>query len=151
MGGFGTRGGLGRRGSFGPWGGFGFEDGATRDKHEDFQPEVDVFDTPETFVVYVSLSGAKKEDVGVNWDAKKCELSIAGVIHRPGDEEFLKTLELDERKVGTFERKVRLGSPANPAHVDVDAITARMVDGILTIDVPKLESAAVEIRKVDIQ
>ncbi|KXT10634.1 hypothetical protein AC579_1259 [Pseudocercospora musae] len=121
------------------------------DKNEDYMPDADVFDTPEAFVVHVSLPGAKKEDVSVNWDAEKSELSIAGVNYRPGDEEFLKTLALDERKVGPFERKLRLGSRANPAQVDVDSITARLEDGILRIEVPKLDSGYVEIKKVDIE
>lgn len=121
------------------------------EKAEDFKPEADVFDTPESFVIHISLPGAKKEDVGVNWDAEKSELSIAGVVYRPGDEEFLKTLALDERKVGAFERKVRLGSRANPAQVDVDGIHARMEDGVLRVEVPKLDSGYVDIKKVDIE
>lgn len=120
-------------------------------KTDDFRPEADVFDTPDAFVVHVSLPGAKKEDVGVSWDAERSELAIAGVIYRAGDEEFLKTLALNERSVGAFERKVRLGSRANPAQVDVDAITAKMEDGVLSVEVPKLDSGYVEIKKVDIE
>ena len=128
-----------------------FGEEANKEKSEDFTPDVDVFDTAESFVIHVSLPGAKKEDVGVNWDAEKSELNIAGVVYRPGDEELLKTLALDERKIGAFERKVRLGSRANPAQVDIDAITARMEDGVLRVDVPKLDSGYVEIKKVDIE
>jgi HSP20 family protein len=102
-------------------------------------------------VVHVSLPGAKKEDVGVNWDAEKSELSIAGVVYRIGDEEFLKTLAMGERKVGPFERKVRLGTRANPAQVDADMITAKLEDGVLRVEVPKLDRDFVEVRKVDIQ
>ncbi|EKG12553.1 Heat shock protein Hsp20 [Macrophomina phaseolina MS6] len=118
---------------------------------DDFQPEADVFDTESAYVIHVSLPGAKKEDVGVSWDAEKSELTIAGVIHRPGDEDFLKTLAMDERKVGAFERKIRLGSRANPAQVDDDVITAKLEDGILRVEVPKLDKDYVEIKKVDIQ
>ncbi|KAF1819739.1 HSP20-like chaperone, partial [Dissoconium aciculare CBS 342.82] len=115
-----------------------------------FTPDVDVFDTAESFVVDVSLPGAKKEDIGVSWNPEKSELSIAGVLHRHGDEEFLLALSMSERKVGAFERTVRLGSRANPASIDSDAITARMEDGVLRIDVPKLDSGYVEIKKVDV-
>lgn len=127
------------------------EGGAREGTSEDFKPEADIFDTETAYVVHVSLPGAKKEDVGVNWDSEKSELSIAGVIYRPGDEDFLKTLALDERKVGAFERKVRLGSRANPAQVDADMITAKLEDGILRVDVPKLDKDYVEIKKVDIE
>lgn len=124
---------------------------ATEKNSEDFRPEVDVFDTTDAFVVHVSLPGAKKEDVGVNWDSEKSELSIGGVIYRPGDEELLNTLALDERKVGAFERKVRLGSRANPAQIDIDGITAKLEDGILRVTVPKMDSGYVEVKKVDIE
>ncbi len=142
-------------GGFGNWANM-FQDqifgqNAEGEKSEEFTPDVDVFDGAEAFVIHVSLPGARKEDVGVDWNSEKSELSIAGVVYRPGDEEFLKTLAMDERKVGAFDRKVRLGSRANPAQVDVDAITARMEDGILRVEVPKLDSGYVEIKKVDIE
>ena len=121
--------------------------GGNNDK--DFTPPCDVFDTPDAYILHLSLPGAKKEDVGVNWDADKSELSVAGVVYRIGDEEMLKTLAMDEREVGVFERKVRLGSRANPANVEVDAISARMQDGVLIVTVPKQEEF-VEVKKVDI-
>ncbi|KAF2194607.1 hypothetical protein K469DRAFT_706078 [Zopfia rhizophila CBS 207.26] len=152
----------GRHGGWGSWGGrgwggplnpFNFFDtnNANVNEDKDFEPEADVFDTDSSFIIHVSLPGAKKEDVGVNWDAEKSELSIAGVIYRPGDEEFLKTLAMDERKVGPFERKVRLGTRANPAQVDADMITAKLEDGVLKVEVPKIDTGFVEVRKVDIQ
>ncbi|KAF2715577.1 hypothetical protein K504DRAFT_457731, partial [Pleomassaria siparia CBS 279.74] len=123
----------------------------TKSDPEDFTPEADIFDTPSAYVIHVSLPGVKKEDVGVNWDAEKSELSIAGVVYRPGNEEFLKTLEMGERKVGPFERKVRLGTRAVPAQIDAEGISAKLEDGILRIEVPKMEKEDyVEIRKVDI-
>lgn len=119
--------------------------------NEDFTPEADIFDTQSSYIIHVSLPGAKKEDVGVNWDAEKSELSVAGVIYRPGDEELLKTLAMNERKVGPFERKIRLGTRANPAHVDAEGITAKLEDGVLRIEVRKEDEGFVEIKKVDIE
>jgi HSP20 family protein len=165
----------GRRGGWGPWGRGGLFDNAgfdpanlaqhfwnqfidtqnntdaTAKGNEDIKPDADVFDTESAYVVHISLPGAKKEDVGVNWDAEKSELSVAGVIYRPGDEEFLKTLAMTERKVGPFERKLRLGTRASPAHIDADGITAKLEDGILRVEVPKLDTGYVEIKKVDIE
>lgn len=131
--------------------GFGKKDAGGRDNSKDFTPPADIFDTEDAYIVHISLAGAKKEDVGVNWDADKSELNVAGVIYRPGDEEFLKTLALDERKVGVFERKVKLGSKVNPAQVDSDAISAKMEDGILMITIPKLDNDIVDVKKVDIE
>ena len=137
--------------------------GATRDTNtkdpnnsnntssKDFTPPADIFDTEDAYIIHISLSGAKKEDVGVNWDADKSELNIAGVIYRPGDEEFLKTLALDERKVGVFERKIRLGSKLSPAQVDAEGISAKMEEGVLMVTIPKLDNDIVEVKKVDIE
>lgn len=128
------------------------KEGSTNNPNvKDFSPPADVFDTEDAYIVHVSLPGAKKEDVGVNWDADRSELSLAGVIYRPGDEDFLKTLALDERHVGVFERKIRLGSRANPAQVDADAISARMDDGVLVVTIPKLDREYVDVKKVDIE
>ena len=134
---------------------FGLGGSATTDRdassNSNFEPAADVFDTEDAYIVHVSLPGAKKEDVGVNWDSDKSELSVAGVVYRPGSEEFLKTLALDERKVGVFERKVRLGSRATPAQVDVDGIAARMEDGVLMVTIPKEDKDFVDVKKVDIE
>jgi HSP20 family protein len=101
----------------------------TDTNNQDHTPPADVFDTEDGYVIHISLPGARKEDVGINWDADKSELSVAGVIYRPGDEEFLKTLALDERTVGAFEKKVRLGNSRHPAKVEDEAITAKLEDG----------------------
>ncbi|KAI9887484.1 MAG: hypothetical protein M1823_000663 [Watsoniomyces obsoletus] len=118
---------------------------------KDFQPPVDVFSTSSAYHIHVSLPGAKKEDVGLNYNADKSELSIAGVIYRPGDEEFLKTLSMGERKIGVFDRKVRLGNERHPAEIDIDGITAKMEDGVLRIELPRLEKDYVDVKKVDIE
>lgn len=123
----------------------------TAAESKDFQPPADIFDTQDAFIVHVSLPGAKKEDVGVNWDADKSELSVAGVIYRPGDEETLKTLALDEREVGAFERKVALGTKLDPAQVDAEGISAKMEDGVLIVNIPKLEQDFVEVKKVEVE
>ncbi|KAL4976648.1 HSP20-like chaperone [Aspergillus desertorum] len=138
--------GLGPRGP-GPWGRFGFKD----NKPEEFEPEVDVFDTPDAFVIHASLPGAKKDATEVKWDARKFELSITGVIERSGDAELLESLALDERRVGAFDRKVRLGSTAHPVEVNADEIVAKMEDGVLSVRLPKVESDLVVVTKVDIQ
>lgn len=118
---------------------------------DSFMPPIDVFSTETSYVLHVAIPGAKKEDVGVNWDADKGTLNIAGVIHRPGDEEFLKLLSTSERKVGVFERSVKLplGSEEKE-EIDGDAITAKLEDGLLVVTVPKVEREWTEVRKIDI-
>ena len=117
----------------------------------DHSPPADIFDTPSSYILHLSLPGAKKEDVGVHYDAEKSLLCIAGVIYRPGDEEFLKTLAVGERQVGAFERKIRLGEGGSSASVDAEGISAKLEDGVLRVEVPKLEGGFVEVRRVDVE
>ncbi|KAI9751046.1 MAG: hypothetical protein M1815_001449 [Lichina confinis] len=117
---------------------------------EQFSPPVDVFETQTAYHIHASLPGAKKEDVGLKWDESKSELTIAGVVYRHGDEEFLKTLAMSERKVGVFERKVRLGNERHTADVDAEGITAKLEDGVLRVELPRVEKDFVSVRKVDI-
>jgi len=122
------------------------------DAEDTFTPPIDVFSTPTAYVLHIALPGAKKEDVGVNWDAEKSELNVAGVVYRQGDEEFLKTLSKKERKVGVFERSVKLPpGEEEKEEVDGDNITAKLEDGVLIVTVPKVEKEWTEVKKVDIE
>ncbi|KAL9107746.1 MAG: hypothetical protein Q9227_007368 [Pyrenula ochraceoflavens] len=108
----------------------------------DFEPRIDVFDTPTSYVAHLSLPGAKKQDVGVDWDGEHSALRIAGVAYRPHvDETMMSMLAVDGRKreVGVFEKIIKLGTRHEPASVDVSGITAKMQDGVLIVTVPKLE------------
>jgi HSP20 family protein len=136
---------------------------------DSFLPPVDVFNTDAAYILHVALPGAKKEDVGVDWDAEAGILRVAGVVHRPGDDVFQRSMTSAERRVGMFERSIPLPPPTvlhnqqqqqqqqqgegQPQREEVDAlgITARMEDGLLVVTVPKLEREWTEIRKVDIE
>jgi len=157
FGGFGGRGGYG-----GPWGwggphrrwgsrgGPGCHKGGNND--QEFIPAVDLFDTTDSFVIHIALPGALKEDIGINYDFDNAELQISGVVHRPGDEEFLKHLVDGERRVGAFDRKIKLESNGKTVAVDADAITAKLENGLLEVTVPKLRKAdEPEKKKINIE
>jgi HSP20 family protein len=119
---------------------------------ETFTPPVDIFSTERSYILHIALPGAKKEDVGVNFDSDKGVLSIAGVVYRHGDEEFLKTLATSERKVGMFERTIKLPpGEEEKEEVDGDNITAKLEDGVLVVTVPKVEKDWTEVKRVDIE
>ncbi|KIX08000.1 uncharacterized protein Z518_02655 [Rhinocladiella mackenziei CBS 650.93] len=114
----------------------------SRSNDSDFEPRTDIFDTTTQYIIHISLPGAKKSDVGVEWDGEHSVLRVTGVVHRPGvDEETMTHLVVDGRKreTGVFEKNVRLGTQKEPACVDVQGITAKMVDGVLVVQVPKVE------------
>lgn len=108
----------------------------------DFEPRTDIFENADRYAIHLSLPGAKKEDVAVDYDGEHSTLRITGVVHRPEvDEKMLAELVVDGRKreTGVFEKAIRLGTKKEPASVDVHAITARMADGVLIVRVPKVE------------
>ncbi|KAL7913167.1 hypothetical protein GGI35DRAFT_279327 [Trichoderma velutinum] len=136
---------------------------ANTEDENTFSPPIDIFNTPEAFILHTALPGAKKDDIGVTWNPQTRSLRIAGVVHRPGDEAFLQTLTgVQERRVGVFEREVKLPpdgetekkADGEEADLDVDVdgfgITAKMEEGILIVTVPKVEKEWMEVRKVDI-
>ncbi|KAI9745345.1 MAG: hypothetical protein M1818_001625 [Claussenomyces sp. TS43310] len=122
----------------------------TTEDENSFTPPIDIFSTPSAYVLHVAIAGAKKEDVGVNWDPEKNELNIAGVVYRQGDEEFLQSLTRAERKVGVFERIVKLPVGDEKEEVDGDAISAKLDDGVLVVTVGKVEKEWTEVKRIDI-
>jgi HSP20 family protein len=120
----------------------------------DFVPSVDVFDTPAKYILHVSLPGAKKDDLSIDYDADESVLRLAGVVYRPGiNEELHQALVMEERarEVGVFEREVRLGTREAPAVVSVDEITAKLEEGVLTVILPKIEAEPEPKKKVFVE
>ncbi|CAL5866791.1 uncharacterized protein PFLUO_LOCUS1001 [Penicillium psychrofluorescens] len=129
---------------------FGFPFAEQKPEGVDFVPTVDVFDTATKYIVHVSLPGAKKEDLSIDYDAGESVLRLAGVVYRPGISEDLHqglVMEGRAREVGVFEREVRLGSRAAPAAVVVEEISAKLEDGVLNVTVPKIQEPEVSKKK----
>ncbi|KAJ5161782.1 hypothetical protein N7492_007174 [Penicillium capsulatum] len=107
----------------------------------DFVPAVDVFDAADRYIVHVSLPGAKKDDLSIDYDADESVLRLAGVVYRPDiNEDLHQTLAMEgrAREVGVFEREVRFGTRQTPAVVAVDEIIAKLEDGVLIVTLPKV-------------
>lgn len=115
-----------------------FQGGFTQ--HNDAPPErgaapftlpLDVTETEDAFVVMASLPGIKPGDV---------QTSILGdTLTIRGDsqvEEDGHNWRLRERRVGSFQRSVSLGTP-----IDADMANAQFEDGVLTLTLPKSEQA----------
>lgn len=120
---------------------FGFPVNEQAGEGADFTPPVDVFDTTAQYIVHVSLPGAKKNDLSIDYDVDESTLRLAGVIYRPGvTEDLHEALVMEERarEVGVFEREVRLGSREAPADISVDEISAKLEEGVLVVTLPKI-------------
>ena len=98
-----------------------------------WQPQADVYETAQGFVVQVDLPGLAREDVVV--EARGGEIWIYGSrrFFKEGGAEF----HVLERPHGPFARKIRF-----PEEIDADRIAAALADGLLTVTVPRARPAA---------
>lgn len=96
-------------------------------------PALDVYETKERYVVVVELPGMTTGDVDITVEDN--------VISLKGERTFYEGVSEDafhrvERRFGPFQRRIAL-----PQQCDTARIAASMADGVLTIDVPKAETA----------
>jgi HSP20 family protein len=108
--------------------------GATGAPSANWTPAVDIRETEAAYTLQVDLPGVKPE--AVQLDLNRSVLTIKGgreAVTVDGE----KTLwQRSERAFGSFVRQVTL-----PNHVDANRITAALDHGVLTVTVPKAESA----------
>ncbi len=94
-----------------------------------WMPHIDVYETPDQFIVKVELAGVKKEDIKIHMDDRV--LVITG--RRIDDcEEYRTHFHLAEISYGSFVRKIEL-----PSDLDGDRVTAKFDRGFLKIYIPK--------------
>jgi len=114
-----------------------------RDSHAVASTNVDWKETPTQHVFKADLPGLKKEEVQVQVEGDRT-LSISGQRKK---EEVQKTdtWHRVERSSGQFMRKFRL-----PENANLDGITAKVENGVLTVVVPKAEKKAIKARSIEI-
>jgi HSP20 family protein len=93
-------------------------------------PLVDISESNENFTLKFEIPGAAKEDIKI-WIENDL-LSISGEKKNDSDSERL----VAEREFGKFERSFKL-----PSAVDRNNVLAELLDGILTIKLPKVVEA----------
>lgn len=106
-----------------PWG------GRAASEPSNWQPRVDMCETPEAFIVEVELPGVQREDVHI--EVQDDTLYITGE-RRTTSERQERNYYRMERSYGRFERQLRL-----PGTVAREAIRAEFDAGILSITLPK--------------
>jgi len=94
---------------------------------------LDVSESENEFVVKASLPGVKPEDVQITVQGDT--LLIRGATKAEEDKKG-EHWHLRERRFGQFQRSVSLGTPVNS-----DKAQARFEHGVLTLTLPKAESA----------
>jgi HSP20 family molecular chaperone IbpA len=95
-------------------------------------PSVDIFETDNAITVLADMPGVRPEDLTV--DLRESVLTLTGKISDPGNpkEEML----LREHRSGTFYRQFSLAETINQSKID-----ARLNNGVLRLELPKVEKA----------
>ncbi len=106
-----------------------------------FVMPVEVYETPNEFVVKVELPGVKKEDVDI---VVRDNYLVIKAEKKEEVEEERQHVHLRERVYGKFERVIPL-----PPDLDTDNAKASFKDGVLEIRIPK--KAATKEKKISIE
>lgn len=96
-------------------------------------PAVDITENKEVVRITTELPGVRPEDVKLS--VENSILTIRGE-KRSTHEEKTDRMHRYERQYGSFERTFSL-----PSTVDVERIEARYDNGVLTVELPKVEKA----------
>ncbi len=96
-----------------------------------WNPAADIYENDDNIVIKAELPGIDKKDITV--DVKNRVLTLKG--ERSSDDETKEdNYYRRERRSGRFERAFTL-----PTEVDLDKIKADYKDGVLRIEIPKLQ------------
>lgn len=106
-------------------------------------PSVDIFETQENIVLKAELPGLEQKDISI--EVRDNTLTLRG------EKKFEKEVKEEnyhriERSYGTFQRIFTL-----PDTVQQDKVKAKFKDGVLEINMPKLEKAKSKLIKVDVE
>jgi HSP20 family protein len=105
-------------------------------------PPVDLYETAQEFVLTAELPGLTRDQIEIH--AEDSRIVIRGARHAEAGREIpCEQYHRVERGHGRFSRAFSL-----PEAIDVEAVTADLKDGILTVTIPKLRDHAT--RRIDV-
>lgn len=97
-----------------------------------FTPRVDVCETDEAIQVSAELPGMTADDIEINCERDRLRIRGEKTSEESRNEEGVYHTE---RSFGAFERIIAL-----PHEVDVDKAEASFKNGVLTVEIPRVES-----------
>ena len=95
-----------------------------------WNPQMDIYETPEEIIIRAEIAGVEKEDLGVELNSKA--VRIYGKRRELPQIEN-STYRLAEIQYGTFERVLFL-----PAPIDTEIVSSAYTDGFLQLRMAKL-------------
>lgn len=104
-------------------------------------PAVNIYEDVNAYILSAELPGVKSADLDINVTAN--QLTLTGERKISSEAEDAR-YHRREREAGRFSRAVAL-----PGEIDPDQVKAKLVDGVLTVTIPKAEKA--KPRQISIQ
>jgi HSP20 family protein len=95
---------------------------------------VELVETAGGYQLHAELPGVRKQDIEINVDG--AQVSLRASLQPAGERKEGDKLLYSERQHQAYERSLELPQPVDPAHT-----SARFEDGVLTLDLPRLEPA----------
>ena len=108
-----------------------------------FTPNVNVEDNGKNILVSAELPGLDDKDIQVSVDGDM--LTIKGEKKKEQKKETSGFYHM-ERHFGSFQRRIRL-----PAEINVDRVKASFRNGILNIDLPKLDPEKSNVKYITVK
>lgn len=99
----------------------------------DFSPALDVEESEGKYTLMLDLPGIKKDEIKIEVRDNTLFISGERTREKKSDGEVTRF----ERYFGRFERSLSL-----PKSVDTENISANYLDGVLTLDIPKIAEAS---------
>ncbi len=97
-----------------------------------YTPAVDIFENDSAITVLADMPGVKAKDLKI--DLRESVLTLTGLVTPSGKSGEANILR--EYESGTFFRQFTLGETIEQAKID-----AKLADGVLRLELPKLERA----------
>lgn len=97
-----------------------------------YTPAADIFENEASITVLADMPGVKPEDLTI--DLRESVLTLSGRVASPANPE--ETPVLREYQSGTYYRQFTLAES-----IDQSKIDARLTDGVLRLELPKVEKA----------
>ena len=100
----------------------------------------DIIEENDKYVLEAELPGFKREDISIDVEDDRLTITAKATAEENG-----KNYVHRERRSAVYQRSFSI------SNIDTGAITAAYTDGILTLNLPKMQPKTAESRKIQIQ
>ncbi len=108
-----------------------------------FRPAVEIKETKDEYKICVELAGVKKEDINVSLTQDAVTISAESKFEKTDNS---KDVKYSEFRYGKFTRTIPFDAPVNLENAE-----SEFKDGILHIDIKKVEPKKEDIKKIEVR